>query len=88
MEAGDGLEGVYPPLAKSDYLMADKKRTAKQILYGVAGLIKVKGISYDSEMLAIDLTDQEVSDVVNYVRNTWGNKGDALLPDEVKALRK
>jgi nitrite reductase (NO-forming) len=38
-------------------------------------------------MTAFDLTDQEVSDVLNYVRNSFGNKGDAVKPEEVKALR-
>jgi mono/diheme cytochrome c family protein len=39
-------------------------------------------------MLAVDISDQEVSDVLNYVRNSFGNKGDAVTPDQVKALRK
>ncbi len=88
MEQGEGLEGVYPPLAKSDYLMADKKRSIDQILHGVTGEIKVKGVVYNSEMPAVDITDQEVSDVLNYVRNSFGNKGDAVTPEQVKALRK
>jgi nitrite reductase (NO-forming) len=88
MEQGEGLESVYPPLAKSDYLMADKKRSIQQILKGVSGEIKVKGVVYNGEMPAVDLTDEQVSDVLNYVRNSWGNKGDAVKPEEVKALRK
>ncbi len=88
MEQGEGLENVYPPLAKSDYLMADKKRSIEQILHGASGEIKVKGIIYNTEMLAVDMTDQEVSDVLNYVRNSFGNKGDAVTPEQVKALRK
>ena len=88
MEQGEGIESVYPPLAKSDYLMADKKRSINQILYGASGEIKVNGIMYNSEMAAVDISDQEVSDLLNYVRNSFGNKGDAVTPDHVKALRK
>ena len=88
MEKGEGLEGVYPPLAKSDYLMADKKRSIIQIIKGVSGPMKVNGIDYNGEMAAIDLTDQEVSDVLNYVRNSFGNKGAAVMPTEVKVVRK
>jgi len=88
MEQGEGLENVYPPLAKSDYLMADKKRSIDQILHGASGEIKVKGVIYNSDMLAVDITDQEISDVLNYVRNSFGNKGDAVTPEQVKALRK
>ena len=88
MEQGEGIESVYPPLAKSDYLMADKKRSIQQLLNGVSGPMKVKGVTYDSEMSAFDLSDQEASDVLNYVRNSFGNKGDAVRPEEVKAARK
>ena len=88
MEKGEGLEGVYPPLAKSDYLMADKKRSIIQILKGATGPMKVNRVDYDGEMNAFDLSDSEVSDVLNYVRNSFGNKGVAVLPAEVLAARK
>jgi len=88
MEKGEGMEGVFPPLAKSNYLMADKKRSIVQILKGVSGPMKVNGVEYNGEMAAIDLSDQEISDVLNYVRNSFGNKGAAVTPEEVKAARK
>ena len=87
MEAGDGVEGVYPPLAKADYLMADKRRSVMQVLKGMNGPMKVNGKSYDAEMTAFDLSDQETSDVLNYIRNSWGNKGEVVRPEEVKAAR-
>jgi len=87
MEKGEGLEGAFPPLAKADYLMADKARSIKQILQGASGEMTVNGKTYSGEMPAIDLTDEQVSDVLNYVRNSWGNKGAAVTPTEVKAQR-
>ena len=39
------------------------------------------------EMTAFDLSDQEVSDVLNYIRNSWGNNGEAVMPEEVSAAR-
>lgn len=87
MEAGEGMEGVFPPLAKSDYLLADKKRSIQQTLNGVSGEIKVNGVVYNGDMPGVPLTDEEVSDVLNYVRNSWGNKGAAILPEEAKAAR-
>lgn len=86
--AGEGIEDVFPPLAKSDYLMADKKRSIHQVLHGISGEIKVNGKTYNGEMSAFDLSDQEVSDVLNYIRNSWGNKGTAVTPEEVAAARK
>jgi len=88
MEKGEGIEGVFPPVAKSDYLMADKDRSIRQILQGASGEMTVNGKTYNGEMPAIDLTDEQVSDVLNYVRNSWGNKGPAVTPAEVKAQRK
>lgn len=85
---GEGISDIYPPLAKSDYLMADKKRSIDQVLHGITGEIKVNGKVYNGEMAAFDLTDQEVSDVLNYIRNSWGNKGAAVTPEEVAAARK
>ena len=87
-EKGDGVKDVYPPLAKSDYLMADKARSIEIVVNGASGEITVNGAKYDGEMLSVDLRDEQVSDVLNYVRNSWGNKGDAVKPEEIAPLRK
>lgn len=88
LDEGQGVEGTYPPLAKSDYLMADKKRSIQQVLYGVEGEMKVNGKTYNQPMTGFDLKDEEVSDILNYVRNSFSNKGEAVTPQEVKAARK
>ncbi len=88
MDEGQGLEGVYPPVAKSDYFMADKKRSIKQTLYGVTGEITVNGSVYNTEMTGYDFSDQEASDVLNFMRNSWGNKGEPILPADIKTERK
>jgi len=87
LEQGEGIEDVYPPLAKADYLMADKKRSIDNVIHGVKGEIKVNGKTYNMDMTAFDLPDQDVSDVLNYIRNSWGNKGSAVTPEEVSAAR-
>ncbi len=88
LDQGEGIEGVYPPLAKSDYLMADKNRAVRQILYGASGEMVVNGKTYNLEMTGVDISDQEVSDVMNYIRNSFGNKGGVTTPEQVAALRK
>jgi nitrite reductase (NO-forming) len=88
MDQGEGIEGIYPPLAKADYLMADKERAVRQIIYGAKGEMIVNGKTYNTEMTGFDLTDQEVSDLVNYIRNSFGNKGGAVTPEQVNAIRK
>ena len=88
MEQGEGLEGVYPPLAKSDYLLADKKRAMRQILYGASGPMKVNGKTYEGEMQGFELTDAELSDLMNYLLHSFGNKGAVVTPAEVASVRK
>jgi mono/diheme cytochrome c family protein len=87
MENGEGIEGLYPPVANADYLMADRKRSIQQTLYGAEGEMTVNGKVYNTPMKGIDLTDEQVSDVLNYIRNSWGTEGSAIMPDEVKTAR-
>ena len=59
------------------------------VLEGQTGEILVNGKKYNEEMLPQDyLSDAEIADVLNYVRNSWGNKMAAINPQQVKALRK
>ena len=87
-EQGEGIDGLYPPVAKSDYLMADKSRSIIQVLKGVSGEMTVNGKVYNMEMTGFDLSAEETSDVLNYIRNSFGNKGDAVTPAEVTKLKK
>lgn len=88
MAEGQGMEGAFPPVAKADYLMADKKRSIEQVINGATGEMTVNGKLYNGEMKSTGLNDEEVSDVLNYIRNSFGNKGDAVTPEEVKKVRK
>lgn len=87
MAEGEGLEGVFPPLVKSNYL-ANKDILVKIVLMGMRGPIKVNGIDYNSEKPGVMLSDEEVSDLLNYIRNSWGNKGQAILPVDVQPALK
>ncbi|OEJ99024.1 hypothetical protein A8C32_07555 [Flavivirga aquatica] len=89
MANGEGITGAFPPLAKSDYLMENTKRAAKNIIEGVSGEMKVNGVSYYGAMVAYGaLSDQEVADVLNYIRNSWGNKGGLIEVKTIKEVRK
>ena len=88
MEQGTGIENLYPPLAKADYMMNDKNRSILQVLKGANGEMKVNGKTYNAPMTGFDLTDEQVSDVLNYSRNSWGNKGAAIKPEDVANAKK
>ncbi|MEH0153037.1 cytochrome c [Limibacter armeniacum] len=88
MSQGEGLPGVYPPLANSEHL-SDKERTVKVIINGLSGPIEVKGIKYNTPMSGHPLSDQEVADVMNYIRNSFGNSYGPVKPEEIQpALKK
>ena len=86
MADGKGLQGVYPPLVKSN--MADKNRLLKVIVQGMRGPSKVNGVDYNGEMAGIVLTNEQAADVANYIRNSWGNKAPAILPSQVQPALK
>lgn len=88
MANGKGVPDMNPPLANADYLMVDKKRSIRQIIYGAKGKMKVNNVIYNGDMPAqLDITNEEVADVLNYIRNSWGNKGEIVTPAEVQAER-
>ncbi|KYP13713.1 cytochrome c [Flavihumibacter sp. CACIAM 22H1] len=89
-ENGEGIEGSFPPLAKSDYLMKDPKKAITIILKGLNEEIKVNGKTYSMMMPEQSyLSDEEIADVANYITNSWGNKSKAVFtPAQVKAARK
>ncbi len=86
---GVGMPPTFPPLAKADYLLADSKRAIRQTMYGSKEPITVNGTTYPGGIMTIvPLSDQEVTDVVNYILNSWGNKGGVVTLEDVKAERK
>jgi len=89
LEDGSATPDIYPPLAKSDYLKKPADTLINIILEGQTGEIVVNDQKYDDEMLSQNyLSDEQIADVLNYVRNSWGNKMPAITPPQVKALRK
>ncbi|MGH8029784.1 MAG: c-type cytochrome, partial [Arenimonas sp.] len=86
---GEGLAGVFPPLAKSDYIAAEPKRVPEVILHGLTGKVTVNGTDYNSVMPPMgQLTDDEVANLSTYVLNSWGNPGGRVTKEQVAALRK
>ena len=72
---GLGIENVFPPLANSDYLLADKVRAVAQTLNGSKIEMTVNGKKYTQEMVPQVDTKEDAVAVINYVLNNFGNKG-------------
>ena len=85
---GEGLAGVFPPLAKSDLIAADPKRPVQIVLKGLTGKVTVNGKDYESVMPPMNqLNDDELANILTYVLNSWDNKGGQIKTEDVKAER-
>jgi mono/diheme cytochrome c family protein len=89
---GEGLAGVYPPLAGSEFANAQNPAVPIRIvLHGLQGPVTVKGTEYNSLMppygTGIEMSDQEVADVLTYVRSSWGNSAGPVTAQQVAAER-
>ncbi|MCI1710293.1 MAG: cytochrome c [Chiayiivirga sp.] len=88
-DSGAGMPGVFPPLAKSDYLAGhSNEEIIKVVLSGLNGPLKVNGQDYNSVMPPMSqLTDDEVANILTYVKNSWDNGGGRISKDDVTKVR-
>jgi mono/diheme cytochrome c family protein len=84
---GQGVPNVFPPLAGSDFLNADKKRAIKTVINGRQGLVVVNGMKFNNSMPSFPLGDDDIANVLTFVYNSFGNAGLEVSQDEVKTLR-
>src|SRR5690554_1088438 len=85
---GKGMANVFPPLAESDYLLADKKRAIGTVLHGQTGEITVNGVKYNAVMPNLAyLNDEQIANILTYVTHSWGNEGYQVSAAEVASLR-
>jgi mono/diheme cytochrome c family protein len=88
--SGKGVPGNnIPPLAGSVIAQGDARKPIGIVLHGLRGPIERNGVQINGQMAAWkdQLSDQEIADVLTYVRANFGNTGAAVTADEVKALR-
>ncbi len=86
---GQGLTGVFPPLAESDWIA---KHSADEmiavVLNGLSGPVTVNGKDYNSVMPPMSqLTDDEVANILTYVRQEMNNGASAVKKQDVAAIR-
>jgi nitrite reductase (NO-forming) len=84
---GLGIENVFPPLAGSDFLNADKQRAIGIVLHGLSGPVTVKGKAFNSAMPALGLSDEDAAYALTFVYNNFGNAGHDVTPADVKTVR-
>jgi len=86
---GQGINGVFPPLDGTDWVVGDKGRIVRIVLHGMMGETTVQGKVYSGAMppWGTFLDDEQVAAVVTYIRSSWSNEADAVSAKEVALVR-
>jgi mono/diheme cytochrome c family protein len=85
---GSGVPNMTPPLTQTTFVLGDKEKLIGIVLNGLKN-VDIGDETYNNPMPALGsvLKDQEIADVLTYVRNSFGNKASAVTVEEVKAVR-
>jgi mono/diheme cytochrome c family protein len=85
---GSGVPGLNPPLEKTPHVLGTKTRLIRIVLKGMNTHEEIDGETYSNIMAPHNhLTDQQIADVLTYVRNSFGNKAIVITPGDVKYVR-
>lgn len=85
---GYGVGNLNPPLVGTSWVLGNKSSLIQMLLKGSQGQVEIDGDTFANAMPAqAHLTDQQIADVLTYVRNSFGNKASVVTPAEVKVVR-
>ena len=85
---GKGDSGRFPPLAGVDWVTGDEKRLINVVLNGLEGAIEVNGEMYNGAMPQHSfLSDQQIADVLTYIRGSFGNQASEITAEQVSEVR-
>ncbi len=85
---GSGVPGMHPPLGPGSWTGRDPKELIAIMMKGLSGKIEVNGEVYKSFMPShAQLTDEEIADVLTYIRVSFGNSFDPVDAALVKKVR-
>ncbi len=85
---GSGVPGMHPPLGPGTWIEKDPKELVAIMMKGLSGKIEVNGEIYKSFMPShAQLTNEEMADVLTYVRSSFGNNLGPVDAELVKKVR-
>lgn len=89
MADGKGVPGAFPPLAGSEWVSGSDERNIRIVLHGLNGKITVAGTEYNSAMasLGTSLKDDQIANVLTYIRQEWGNAAPPVSAETVAKIR-
>ena len=85
---GSGVPNMNPPLIQTSFVLGDKEKLIPIVLNGLKN-VDIDDQTYNNPMPALGsvLKDQQIADVLTYVRNSFGNKASGITAADVKAAR-
>jgi mono/diheme cytochrome c family protein len=86
---GGGVPKLNAPLDASTAVNgSDISKLIKYIVKGFADRVEIDGELYSNAMpAAADLTDQQIADVLTFIRSNWSNKAGPVTTLQVKQTR-
>lgn len=87
---GEGVQRMNPTLVKTKWVLGNKRALSKIVLNGLqGGEIEIDGDNFHNPMPPQGelLNDQQIADVLTYIRNSFGNKASAVTAADVRAAR-
>lgn len=87
---GTGKANAFPPLAGTAWVTEEKNTPIRVVLHGLQGRIQVNDRSYNGLMPAFGtrLSDEEIAQLLTYVRSSWGNSAPEVMAEEVREIRR
>jgi thiosulfate dehydrogenase len=85
---GEGSEFVVPALAANPTVLAADSSSLLQVLLNGSRSPRTQAhMGYAMPGYGWTLDDQQMADLANYLRGSWGNQGEAVTPTQVAAAR-
>ena len=85
---GGGVPKMNPPLINAAFVKGDKKKLIQWVLLGSVEKVPIDGKYYSNNMPPqATLADQDIADVLTYIRNNFKNKAPAITAEDVKNTR-
>lgn len=86
---GSGMEGAFPPLTESDVVLGDPETPIRIVLRGMSGELTRNGVTYNGVMTpwGSQLSDEDIANVLTYVRSSWGNSAAEVTAEQVAQVR-
>jgi mono/diheme cytochrome c family protein len=87
LASGKGAPPMNPPLIGTSFVLGEKAALINIVLNGMSNTV-VDGENYKNVMPGFNfLTDEEIANVLTYIRNSFGNTAEQVTPGEVAQAR-